>query len=164
MERRPRGQTLVKEPNEDERSKRELTHTPYQPWCDACVRHRAKPDRRLRTGASQESAVPIVSMDFAVTKKKEGLDPKPEGEVADKGALWLALNCSQTGYLSAIPIQAKSQLHYMTHDVLTFVQTLGCAKIGFYGDNGPTINRSLRRCNHGPPCAWTQDSSSQRLT
>ena len=32
----------------------------------------------------------------------------------------------------------------MTHEVLTFVQTLGCAEVGFYGDNEPTIRQILK--------------------
>ena len=86
-ERHPHGQALAKEPTQQEIDQHELTHTPYQPWCDSCIKHRARPDRHLRTGASHESAIPIISMDFAVTKKKDGLDPNPEGEACDKGAL-----------------------------------------------------------------------------
>ena len=144
-ERQPRGQNLVKPPSQEEIDAHELSHTPYQPWCSACIKHRARPDRHLRTGASHESGgIPIISMDFAVTKKKEGLDPHPEGEAADKGALWLVLTCSQTGYLRAIPVQAKNQLNYMTHEVLSFVQTLGYPEIGFYGDNEPSVKQILR--------------------
>ena len=83
-------------------------------------------------------------MDFYVTKKKDGLDPQPEGAPDDKGALWLVLTCSQTGYLGVVPIQGKGQINYMTHEVLSFVQSLGCAEVGFYGDNEPTIRQILK--------------------
>ena len=81
-------------------------------------------------------------MDFAVTKKKDGLDPNPEGAADDKGALWLVLTDRHTGYLGCIPIQSKGQLHYMTHEVLSFVQGLGYSEVGFYGDNGHRSGRS----------------------
>ena len=83
-------------------------------------------------------------MDFCVTKKKDGLDPKPEGAPEDKGALWLVLTDSQTGFLGVVPIQAKNQFNYMTHEVLSFVQGLGYAEVGFYGDNEPTIRQILK--------------------
>ena len=83
-------------------------------------------------------------MDFAVTKKKEGLDPHPEGNADEKGAFWLVLTDSHTGYLGVVPIQSKGQLNYMTHEVLSFVQGLGYAEGGFYGDNEPTINQILK--------------------
>ena len=83
-------------------------------------------------------------MDFAVTKKKDGLDPNPEGAADDKGALWLVLTDRHTGYLGCIPIQSKGQLHYMTHEVLSFVQGLGYSEVGFYGDNEPSIRQILK--------------------
>ena len=84
-------------------------------------------------------------MDFAITKMKEVLDPNPEGAQEDKGALWIVLTDSQTtGYLGAVPVQAKNQLNYMTHEVLSFVQHLGGAEAGFYGDNEPTIRQILK--------------------
>ena len=79
-----------------------------------------------------------------MTKKRDGLDPQPERAPDDKGALWLVLTCSQTGYLGVVPIQGKGQINYMTHEVLSFVQSLGYAEVGFYGDNGPTIRQILK--------------------
>ena len=70
-------------------------------------------------------------MNFCVTKKKDGLDPQPEGGPDDKGTLWLVLTCSQIGYLGVVPIQGKGQINYMTHKVLSFVQSLGYAEVGF---------------------------------
>ena len=143
-ERNPVPQALVKPPTEQERELHELTHTPYQPWCESCLKHRARQDKHLRSGKSHSSGIPIISMDFAVTKKKEGLDPNPEGAADDRGALWLVLTCSQTGYLGVVPVQSKGQINYMTHEVLTYVQNLGNPEVGFYGDNEPTIRQILR--------------------
>ena len=142
VERHPNAQTLVRPPSAQEQELHALTHTPYAPWCSACIKHRARPDPHRRTGEAHNTPIPVISMDFCVTKKKDGLDPNPEG--AQDDALWLVLTDSQTGCLSAIPIQAKNQFNYMTHEVLSFVQGLGYAEVGFYGDNEPTIRQILK--------------------
>eukprot|EP00435_Cladocopium_sp_Y103_P032112 s1247_g8.t1 len=144
VERHPNVQNMARPPSQAEQELHALTHTPYAAWCSSCIKHRARPDQHRRTGAAHNTPIPVISMDFCVTKKKDGLDPNPEGSQDDKGALWLVLTDSQTGYLGVIPIQAKSQLNYMTHEVLSFVQSLGYAEVGFYGDNEPTIRQILK--------------------
>lgn len=83
-------------------------------------------------------------MEFCVTKKKDGLDPQPGGTPDDKGTLWLVLTCSQTGYLGVVPIQGKGHINSMTQEVLSLVQGLGYAELGFYVDNEPTIRQTLK--------------------
>ena len=52
-------------PSKAEREEHELTHLPYRPWCDACVRGRAKDKMSLRlTEAYSHSCVPRVRMDY----------------------------------------------------------------------------------------------------
>ena len=131
VERHPNAQTLVKPPDPKQQELHELTHTPYEPWCTTCLKHRARPDPHRRTGEAHNTSIPIISMDFGVTKRKDGLDPQPEGGPDDKGTLWLVLTCSQIGYLGVVPIQGKGQINYMTHKVLSFVQSLGYAEVGF---------------------------------
>jgi len=58
--------------------------------------------------------------------------------------LFGVLTCSQTGYLGVVPIQGKGQINYMTHEVLSFVESRGYAEDGFYGDNEPTIRQILK--------------------
>ena len=41
---RPQGPLPVKQPTEEERKRHEVTHLPYQPWCEECVKCRAKAD------------------------------------------------------------------------------------------------------------------------
>ena len=143
LERHPKGQTLVKPPNEQEQETHELTHVPYKPWCEACLKHRARPDRHIRTGESHATGIPVVSMDFCVTKSKEDLAPPEEGD-PQKGALWLVLTCNHTGYIGVIPVKTKGQLNYVTHEVMAFVQLLGWEEVAFYGDNEPIIRQILK--------------------
>ena len=60
--REARGQAIIPVPKEQE--KRALTHTPYE----SCFLHRARQDRRLRTGAARMSGIPVISLDLCFTK------------------------------------------------------------------------------------------------
>ena len=146
LERHPEGQRLVRPPSPEEVEKHELTHLPYQPWCEACIKHKARPDKHVRHGRSHETGVPVISLDFCVTRVKDGLaqDQPPDELGDDKGALWLVMTCNRTGYLGVVPVKAKNQLSYLTHEVLSFVQALGWEEVGFYGDNEPIIRQMLK--------------------
>ena len=58
--RQPREQLGIKVPSQEEQDRHCLTHVPYQPWCASCLKHRGRPDRHLRTGASRLSGIPII--------------------------------------------------------------------------------------------------------
>ena len=63
-------QVTAKVPTEAERKALELTHVPYAPWCPSCIKHRARPDQRRRTGKSHDQGCPTVSFDFCKVKAK----------------------------------------------------------------------------------------------
>ena len=112
VERHPNAQTLVKPPDPKQQELHELTHTPYEPWCTTCLKHRARPDPHRRTGEAHNTGIPIVSMDFCVTKKKYGMDPHPEGAPDDKGALWcFDLQPDWLSWSGSNPRQRSDQLH-----------------------------------------------------
>ena len=168
---RPRMQPLIPVPSQEVQDLHALSHVPYQPWCEACLKHRGRPDRHMRTGASRIGGVPVISLDFAYTKAGE-VEREPQrvdrGQEADedmvvdlyeaeqeggqeavrirevKSTVWLVMTCSQTGTLGAVPLQSKGQLNLMAREVMTFVQNLGHVEIGLYGDNEPTIRSLLR--------------------
>ena len=52
----PREQSIVPTPTPEEVRMHNLAHTPYRPWCTACVENRARADRHVRHRA------PTVSM------------------------------------------------------------------------------------------------------
>ena len=58
-------------PSKADREEHDLTHLPYRPWCDACVRGRAKDKMSLRlTEAYSHSCVPRVRMDYCYLTEK----------------------------------------------------------------------------------------------
>ena len=102
--REPRVQPVIPVPNEDEQNRHRLLHRA----------HRAKQDRRLRTGNSKASSTPIISLDFCYTKagvveKADGggirvegaqIVPADESSIprtdAARPALWMVMVCNRT--------------------------------------------------------------------
>eukprot|EP00435_Cladocopium_sp_Y103_P016278 s3391_g4.t1 len=64
----PRASTLAEPPDEATQAQHRLSHIPYQPWCAACIAHRARSDKHHRDGSSMEGSCPVVSFDFFYTK------------------------------------------------------------------------------------------------
>ena len=168
--RQPREQLGIKVPSQEEQDRHCLTHVPYQPWCASCLKHRGRPDRHLRTGASRLSGIPIISLDLCYTKAGEidrNPQPRDRGQQEEeitidlyeederkeaeelrikelKPALWLIMVDSQTGALGSVPLKSKGQLSLMAREIMTFIQSLGHVEVGLYADNEPTMRSLLR--------------------
>ena len=150
-ERIPVEQASAREPTVEERRRHELTHLPYQPWCTACLKHRARQDQHRRTGKSHEQGCPTVSFDFCYVKSsgsgaigEEAEDGAQAGLEVERGALLLIAVCSQTGYLLALPVKSKNQMSLITHELLAFTQVLGHEEVQYYSDNEPTLRQILK--------------------
>ena len=52
----PNGPSLPKPPNNAVQDAHRLTHTPYQPWCESCVAHRARADKHVHDFSSMEGS------------------------------------------------------------------------------------------------------------
>ena len=68
--RRPRGLKQPGEPTLTERLEHELTHLPFKPWCEVCVRAKSKQAKSRRLSLKQ----PVLQMDFSF------LGDKPDEE------------------------------------------------------------------------------------
>ena len=119
--------------------KHRLTHVPYEPWREACVAFRARPDRRETTGEAS-GGIPCVSLDFCYTRAHGG-----DREVAEvETALWLVMVCSQTGFIRCVPLKSKGQINLISHGVVSFVQLLGHHEVSIRGDNEGAMKQILR--------------------
>ena len=67
VERVPHAPTLATPPSLEVQRKHELTHMPYQPWCESCVCFKARSDRQCRDDSARVSGTPTVSFDLAYT-------------------------------------------------------------------------------------------------
>ena len=106
-ERIPLEQVSAREPTAEERRQHELTHLPYQAWCTACLKHRARQDQHRRTGKSHGQGCPTVSFDFCYVKAsgsgaigEEAEDGAQTGLEVERGALWWSLSAHRQGVCS----------------------------------------------------------------
>ena len=128
----PRAPPLPEPPSEALQDLHRLTHTPYQPWCESCVAHRARADRHPHDFSSKEGSCPTVSFDYFYTKAGED-SQDPDALVA------LVLCDSKTGYLGCVPMNRKNQFDLATKEVIAFCQTLGYSDVMLRCDNEPTV-------------------------
>ena len=140
LERKPHSPTLAVPPSEEAQRQHELTHTPYQSWCESCICFKARANRQLRDDSSRASETPTVSFDLAFTRSiPEGVNPQ------DVSALpFLVMVDSASGYVGCVPLRSKGQLELMTREVLSFTAGLGHAEVIFRCDNEPTMRQLLK--------------------
>ena len=70
---RPLGPLPLKQPTEEERRRREVTHLPYQQWCEECVKCRAKADKVLPEDPVEVERHPCIQGDFMFTRGQAAL-------------------------------------------------------------------------------------------
>ena len=58
------------EPTSDERRHHGLTHLPYQPWCNVCVRARGRENRHVSRSQNQPGT-PVIQCDYCFLKTEE---------------------------------------------------------------------------------------------
>ena len=106
-ERQPEVSEEVKEPSLRDRTLHELTHTPFQKWCEICVSVKSRRDRRT----------PIF---------QEAVEPKQ-----------VVLVCldRMTGMSRAIPLPTKEATFYAAKEVCAFIAYLGHSTVSLKSDN-----------------------------
>ena len=58
------------EPTSDERRRHGLTHLPYQPWCNVCVRARGR-ENRHESRPPNQPGTPVIQCDYCFLKTEE---------------------------------------------------------------------------------------------
>eukprot|EP00435_Cladocopium_sp_Y103_P039736 s2263_g10.t1 len=128
----PNAPASPEPPSEAAQDLHRLTHTPYQPWCESCVAHRARADRHAHDFSSKDGSCPTISFDYFYTKAGEQ-SQDPDALVA------LVLVDSKTGYLGCVPMNSKAQFDLATKEIIAFCQTLGYNKVMLRCDNEPSV-------------------------
>ena len=94
-------------PSKEERAEHELSHLPFRPWCDACVKGRAKDKMSLRlTDSYSRSGVPRVQMDYCFPTERHD-DDTEEGESAGESATVLVMQESVCRSVWAYVVERK---------------------------------------------------------
>lgn len=105
-------------PTDEEREAHSLTHLPFAPWCEICLRSRTR-DNPHRSMPKEEEAtalvgpvLPLVSMDWFEVK---GSPTDERSEESPPGfTQCLMVTDGQTGYVAAIPCpEKKNQAAYV---------------------------------------------------
>ena len=143
-----RPQVAVQQPTPVEVRDHQLTHIPYQQWCEACVQGKARPDSHFASPERRtERSTPRLSFDLSFTGKDHRVGGPPQLVEAEE--MWkekiVVLNChdSATGMVAAIPVRRKADIHYMTREVAKFARGLGVGELELHCDNEPTMLQLL---------------------
>eukprot|EP00913_Durusdinium_trenchii_P001118 g1026.t1 len=129
--REPRVQPVIPVPEEDEQERHRLVHTPYAPWCEFCIAHRAKQDRHLRSGNSKISSTPIISLDFCYTKAGTTVESNPGGEVRAEAAGGYAGRAELPDNLAALfrPVAMMVSDHALIGEITFYAYGFTDAKV-----------------------------------
>ena len=136
-ERVPKSPSLATPPSLELQRQHELTHTPYQPWCESCVCFKARADRQCRNDSARISGTATVSFDLAYTRSI----PEGANQQGITALPFLVMVDSSTGYVGCVPLRSKGQLELMTREILSFPPGLGHSEVIYRCDNEPTMRQ-----------------------
>eukprot|EP00438_Fugacium_kawagutii_P010149 Skav210169 [mRNA] locus=scaffold483:65166:67665:- [translate_table: standard] len=115
-------QTAQRPTDESEIQLHMLTHTPYQPWCEACVQAKGRPERHEQQhDRLRDRELPCLSFDFAYT----GRDCKaiPDEDEGSK-LTTLVFHDSHSGAVHCAPVRSKGQSKHMAAEAVKCVSLL----------------------------------------
>ena len=91
-----RGVKAPEEPTPEQRERHNLTHIPFEPWCDDCVRGRSPDDPH--PSKSEKSPLPVIQIDyFFVRTDQDMILAKGLSAVDSVYGRTLAVDCQQKG-------------------------------------------------------------------
>ena len=138
----PRVIPPPREPSASEKRDHEVTHTPFQPWCEFCVLGYAasKPHERL-TFEQKDTAKAKVLTDYTYMKTNGEFTPMGaiQPEVAELFATTLLIVDRDTLVLKAISMPTKAVTDYAVEGDVHFTDRLNLERTELNSDNEPTI-------------------------
>ena len=146
----PRGARDPGQPTQADRDEHDLTHIPYRPWCEACVKGKAKrkPSRRI-CGAYSHSCNPRVRMDYGklteveVEVSEEATEDAATEPAAEGDSLtMLVMQESQHASVWSYRVEKKGATEtWLSTQILEDLETVGLQgeKIVLKNDQEPSI-------------------------
>ena len=133
-------------PSRHEQEMRQLTHIPYQAWCQTCIATRAKEDARTEADRNEvkDRGRSIISFDFGYTYTRGIEEEKQLGT-----ALYVAE--PETKAVVCIPVAAKGSvsLKQVTEEITRFsMQVGGGQPMIFQADGERSTRQILRAIQH----------------
>ena len=129
-------------PSAVERELHELTHLPFAPWCEACVRGRGKDMPHRKVEPVERRLMPMVCLDWFVAASSDEQGQKVEGATDV-----LLLTDAETGYVAAIPAKSKSaESHpHLVEMVVKFLGLMRHEKVKLRSDGEPAIKALVQK-------------------
>ncbi|CAE7250077.1 unnamed protein product, partial [Symbiodinium sp. CCMP2456] len=135
--RPPSAPPIAQVPSDADRAQHALTHEPYAPWCDTCVRFRGRQDQHATEASHGDGSRSVLSFDFGYCSREAPDDGK---EARDRLTV-LFLHDRRTKAVHAIPTlqKAGSSLTHLVTEAARFAVWTGHRSLGFRCDNEPAI-------------------------
>ncbi|CAE7942317.1 LMP1 [Symbiodinium sp. KB8] len=130
-------------PSAEEVAAHNLTHVPFQRWCESCVAARSRADAH-HTGANRETKVPVVQIDFYFTSLDDHARPAGQGEQDTCCLIGVDL---ETKMVLSVPGPNKGAviLHRAAEEVTRFTISLhGDEAVILQSDGEPAIKAVAR--------------------
>ena len=137
LSRPPNAPPIPAAPSAHDRARHELTHEPYQLWCDACVKFRGRQDQHSSEASHDPGSRSVLSFDFGYCSREADDGPR---EAKDRLAV-LFLHDRHTKAVHAIPTAQKggSSLSHLVTEAARFAIWLGHRSLRLRCDNEPAI-------------------------
>ena len=129
---------LPPQPSEKDRAEHMLTHTPFQPWCEFCVKSRSRANQHPHVSDPAHDAqreYPTVQCDFFFT------EPGKEDAV-----IALLMVDVWSRYVSVMPLKPRNT-QTVGNALVKFLNEVGrVEKMELAGDNEPVLAAGMRFC------------------
>ena len=137
LSRPPNAPPIPAAPSAHDRARHELTHEPYQPWCDACVKFRGRQGQHSSEASHDPGSRSVLSFDFGYCSREADDGPR---EAKDRLTV-LFLHDRHTKAVHAIPTAQKggSSLSHLVTEAARFAIWLGHRSLRLRCDNEPAI-------------------------
>ncbi|CAE7244295.1 RE1 [Symbiodinium sp. CCMP2592] len=137
LSRPPHAPPVPAAPSDHDRAQHVLTHEPYQPWCDACVKFRGRQDRHSSEASHDPGSRSVLSFDFGYCSREADDGVR---EAKDRLTV-LFLHDRHTKAVHAIPTAQKggSSLSHLVTESARFAIWLGHRSLRLRCDNEPAI-------------------------
>ena len=148
-----KGQAIPRMPTKSERQVHELTHWPFESWCDHCLAARAKGDPHRPAGPGRHEAhseFPVVSLDYCFTR---GLKEPKEVDKEDlrlyggdvRGGVSLVVTNDFTHGVMVVPVPGKSKNHvkFLVEQLIRYIAEMSFSTCTLRADGDPAMRLLL---------------------
>ena len=129
---------LPPQPSEKDKAEHMLTHTPFQPWCEFCVKSRSRANQHPHVSDPTHDAqreYPTVQCDFFF------MEPGKEDAV-----IALLMVDVWSRYVSVMPLKPRN-MQTVGNALVKFLNDVGhVGKMELAGDNEPVLAAGMRFC------------------